>query len=62
MVYNQRSTALAFLTLYLQVGLVILGMMTGLWLLSLALKDASIVRETGSRTSAWKMAKPGALA
>lgn len=34
---------MTFLNLYPQIGLVILGMMAGLWLLSLTLKDASIV-------------------
>ena len=32
-----------FVTLYLIVGLIVLGLMTLLWLLSLALKNSSIV-------------------
>lgn len=47
---------MSFLSIYLTIGLVILGLMTMLWLLSLALKNASIVDifwGTGFVITAW---------
>ncbi|WP_345320067.1 hypothetical protein [Candidatus Villigracilis proximus] len=42
---------MSFLNLWLNSGLVILGLMTALWLLSLALKNSSIVDIFGARVS-----------